>query len=121
MASSQHPRQHAVKVFDREILAHVTVGAGAQSGMHMLFVVTHPGENDDRDGDIDIADKGNERDPIDLWHLEVDNNDFAIVVSQPGSGLEAFGKRFAAMSFLPEISDQKASDARVIIDDKKLK
>jgi len=56
-------REHAVELFDGKILAHITVGACVEGRMDLLFVVTNPGENNDRKRRIQLADKGDERDP----------------------------------------------------------
>ena len=42
--------EHAVELFDRQILAHVAVRARSQSGVHSLFFVADAGEDDDRAG-----------------------------------------------------------------------
>jgi len=86
-------REHAVELLDGKILAHITVGACVEGRMHLLFVVTNPGENNDRKRRIQLADKGDERDPVYFRHLKIDNCYFAVVLGQPGSGLEAIGVR----------------------------
>ncbi len=113
-------RKHAVELFDGKILAHITVGACVEGRMDLLFVVTNPGENNDRKRRIQLADKGDERDPVYFRHLKIDNCHFAVVLGQPGSGLEAIGQSAASVALLTQISDQKFSDTRVIIDDEEL-
>ena len=47
LAGREHAGEDAVKLFDREILAHVAIGPGAQSGVHPLLVISDAGENND--------------------------------------------------------------------------
>lgn len=89
--------------------------------MHMVFIVAHTGEHDDGYLDVDVADKGGQGDAVDLGHLEVYDDNFAVVMGEPSGGFEAVGERFGGMSFLAEISDEESSDAWVIVDDKELR
>ena len=70
--------------------------------------------------DVDVADKGGQGDTVHLGHFQIYNDDFAVIVGQPGSGFEAVGKRFGGMTFLAKISDEESSDAGVIVDDEEL-
>src|ERR1700726_2380214 len=69
LTGGKDARQNTVKLFDRQILAHVAVRAGAQCGMHLLLVIADPSENNDRDFGINFADEGNERNSIPLGIL----------------------------------------------------
>ena len=62
-------REHAVELFDGKILAHITVGACVEGRMHLLFVISDTGEDDDWHCRIDFADESDERDSIDLGHF----------------------------------------------------
>jgi hypothetical protein len=42
------------------------------------------------------------------------------MVSEPDGCLETFGERFAGMAFLAEISDEKACDTGIIVNDQEL-
>src|SRR6266446_8385889 len=46
LTRGEDARQNAVKLFDRQILADVTVSSGTQGSVHPLFVVSHAGKND---------------------------------------------------------------------------
>jgi hypothetical protein len=114
-------RQNTVKLFDRQILAHVAVRAGAQCGMHLLLVIADPSENNDRDFGINFTDEGNERNSIHLGHLKIDNHDVAIVVGEPGGSLEAVGEGLARVPALAKVSDEKLGNPRVIVNDQELR
>ena len=116
----EHPCQNAVELFDWKVLADVAVSAGSQSCVHLIFVITNTGEDNNRQVLIDLTDESNEGDPVHLGHLEIDNYDFAVVLGKPVGSLKSIGKRLAAVAFLAEISDEEPSDARVIIDDEEL-
>src|SRR4029077_14875545 len=113
--------QNTVKLFDRQILAHVAVRARAQCGMHLLLVIADPSENNDRDFGINFADEGDERNSIHLGHLKIDNHDVAIVVGEPGGSLEAVSKGLAGVPALAKVSDEKLGNSRVIINDEELR
>jgi len=112
--------ENAVELFDGKILAHITIGACVEGSMHLLFVVTDPSENNDRKRRIQFSHKSDEGDSIDLGHLKIDNSHFAVVLRQPGCGLEAIGQGAASVAPLTQISDHKFSDTRVIVDDEEL-
>ena len=60
LAGREDTGQDAIKLFDREVLADVAVGPGAQGGVHSLFVVTDAGENDDREILAHLPDEGDQ-------------------------------------------------------------
>lgn len=115
------PSEHAIKLFDRQIFAHVAIRAGAQRRMHLLLIITDSGENNDRNLGINFADEGNERNSIYLWHFKIDDHHVAIVVGEPGGGLEAVGERVASVPALAEISDEELGDPGIVVDNKKLR
>src|SRR5436309_14262773 len=88
--------------------------------MHLRFVVPHAGENYDWHVGVNLANKPGQSYAVDLGHFEIDDDDLAIVVREPGSGFESVGERIAGMTFLPQVSDQEAGNAWVIIDDEEL-
>src|SRR5436853_431513 len=57
LARREDAGQHAVKLFDREVLADVTVGASSKRGMHPLFVIADASKDDDREGLAHFADE----------------------------------------------------------------
>ena len=116
-ACGQDARQDAVKLFDRQVLADIAVGAGAQRGMHPLLVVSNAGENNDRQVPIHLPDEGDQRDAIDFWHVEIDHHDITVAALKPRGRLKAFGKVFAGVAFLFEIGHEKFCDCGVIIDE----
>lgn len=120
LTSSENTGEHAVKLFDREVLAHVTVCAGMQGGVHLVLVVADAGEYDDWERRIRFAHEGDERNAIHLGHLKVDNCDFAVMVCEPGGGLKPVGQGVASMPALAKVGDEKLRDAGVIIDNEEL-
>src|SRR6202011_5172861 len=120
LTRSKNSREHAVELFNRKVLADVSVRARVESGVHLLFVVPDAGENNDRKRWIRLSHKGDERNSVHFRHLKIDNGYFAVVLREPGSGLEAIGQSDARMATLTQIRDQELSDARVIIDDEEL-
>ena len=121
MAGGQNTRKHTVKLLDWQILADVAVRPCPQSGVHLLLIVTDACENNDGQSRINFSHEGNERDSVDLRHLKIDNCHVAIVLGEPGGGLETFGQSLAGMPALTEISDQKLGDAGVVINDEELR
>ena len=120
VSSGEHAGQHAVKLFDGEIFADVAIGSGAQGGVHVVLVISHTGENDDWDGGINLTNESGQSDAIDLRHFQVDNDNLAVVMSEPSGGFEAVGEKFAGMSLLAEISGQESGDTGIVVDDQKL-
>ncbi len=57
------------------------------------------------------------RDSIHFGHVEIDDDDIAVMVLQPGGGLEALREIFAGVAFLLQIGYEKFRDGRVIIDE----
>src|SRR5437588_944334 len=112
--------EHAVELFNRKVLADVSVRARVESGVHLLFVVPDAGENNDRKRWIRLSHKGDERDPVHFRHLKIDDGYFAVVLRKPGSGLEAIDQSVASMATLTQVRDQELSDARDVIDDEEL-
>ena len=47
-AGREDSRKHAIKLLNRQILAHVAVRTRSQSGVHFLLFVADAGEDDDR-------------------------------------------------------------------------
>src|SRR5438105_15433736 len=88
--------------------------------MHLLFVVTDAGENDNWQRGIHFADKGNQRNPIHFGHSKIDNRYFTVVLGEPGGGLKSIGQGLASVPALAQVSDQELGDAWVVIDDKEL-
>ena len=86
----------------------------------MIFVISHAGKNDDRDGGINLTNESGQSDAIDFRHFEVDHDDLAVVMSKPGGGFEAIGEKFAGMSLLAEIGGQEIGNTRVVVDDQEL-
>ena len=121
MARSEYPREHTIKLFDWKILTYIAIGPGSERSVHLRFIVAHARENNDGQIRVDFADKGNERDAIDLGHLKIDNGYFAVVLRKPVSSLKSVGERLAGVTFLAEIGDKKAGDGGVIIDDEELR
>ncbi len=121
LAGGQNTRKHTVKLLDWQIFADVAVRSRAQCGVHLLLVVTDACEHNDWQSRIDFAHEGNERDSVDLRHLEIDNCHVAIVRGEPGGGLETFRQSLAGMASLTEISDEKLGDAGVVINDEELR
>ena len=120
LAPGEDALKDAIELLDRKILADVTIGAGAERRLHVVFVITHPGEYNDWDLSINVANERGKRDPINFGHFEVDDDDFAVVVSEPGGSLESVGEGFGGVAVLAEISYQESSDAGVIVDDEEL-
>ncbi len=88
--------------------------------MHFFFVVTDSREDNDGNCRINFADEGDERDSVHFWHPKIDNDNFAVIVGEPGGGLKPVDQRLAGVTLLPQVSDEKSGDGWVIIDDKKL-
>ena len=120
LAGRQHARKYRVKLFDRQILAHIAVCASPQSCVHFFFVITDSRKDNDGNRRINFADEGDERNSIHFWHPKIDNYNFAVIVGEPGGCLKSVGQRLAGMALLPQVSDEKPSDGGVIVDDKKL-
>ena len=80
LASRKNSCEDAIKLLDRKIFADVAIRAGAQSGMHLLFVITDAGENDDWKCRIRFSHERDERDSVYLRHLKIDNSDLAVVL-----------------------------------------
>ncbi len=85
--------------------------------MHFLFLVADAGEDDDRQVRPDFAEKCDERDAVNLRHVQVDDDHFAVVIFQPGSSLESLGQGGAGMAFLFQVSGEKGGDGGVVVDD----
>src|SRR5438093_13145614 len=117
LTRGEHARQNAVKLFDRQILADVTVGPSAQRSMHPLFVVSNAGKNDNRHVLTHLSDESDQRDAIDFRHIEIDHHDVTLIMLEPGGSLEAFREVLAGVTFLLEIGHEKFGDCRVIIDE----
>ena len=120
LACRQDALQHAVELFDWEILTDVAVRSGPQGGVHVLFVVAHAGENNDWYGGINLTDESRQCDAVDLGHFQVDDDDFTVVMSEPGGCFEAIGEGFGGMTELFEISDEELGYAGIIVDDQEL-
>ena len=117
LAGREDTGQDAIKLFDREILADVAVGPGAQGGVHPLLVVTDAGEDDNRKILAHFPDEGDQRDSIHFRHVEVDHDHVALIVFEPGRSLKSLGEELAGVTFLLEVGDEKFGDGGVIIDE----
>src|SRR5689334_392053 len=89
--------------------------------MHVLLIVAHAGKDDNRDLRVNVANESGQSDSIDLGHFEIDDDDFTVVMSEPGGAFESVGNGLAGVTVLTQVSDEKLSDAGVIIDDQELK
>ena len=107
-------------MFNRKVLADVAIRTRMESGVHLLFVVSDAGEDNDRECRIQLAHEGDERNPVYFRHLKIDNGHFAVVLGEPGSGLEAIGQSVTGVTPLAQVGYQKLGDARVVIDDEEL-
>jgi len=103
LTRSKNSREHAVELFNRKVLADVSIRARVESGVHLLFVVPDAGENNDRKRRVGLSHKGNERNSVHFRHLKIDNGHFAVVFRKPGGRLEAIGQSVAGMASLTEI------------------
>ena len=121
LARCEDAREDAVELFDREILADVTVGAGMKSRMHLLFVITDTCKNDDWESGIHLMHESDERNAVYFGHLKIDNRHFAVVIGKPGCRLEAIGQCLAGVLLLAQLGDEEPTDGGVIVDDKELK
>lgn len=117
LAGREDPGENAVKLFDWEILAYVTIGASPESSMHLVFIIADSGEHDNGQFVVHFADESDERNAIHFRHLKIDNHHFAVVMGQPIRGLKAVGEGFAGVTFLAEISDKEPGDGGIIVDD----
>jgi len=120
VACGEDPLQYTVELFDRKIFADVTVGASAESRVHVLFIVTHPGENNDGHGGVYFANESGEGNAIHPGHFEIDDDDFAIVVGEPGGSFEPVGNALGGVAHLLEIGDEETGDTRIIVDNQEL-
>jgi len=59
--------------------------------VHLRFVISHAGENDDRDLGVNFADERGQSNAVNLGHFEVDDDDIAIVMGEPGGSFKAVG------------------------------
>src|SRR5205807_4092103 len=118
LAGGEDAREDAVKLFDRKVLAHVTVRSGTQCGMHSFLVISDAGKNNDREALAHFPDESDEGEAIDLGHIEIDHDNVALVMLEPGGGLKTFREVFAGVTLLFEVSDEKFRDGRVIVDEK---
>ena len=99
LAGGEDARKNAVKLLNRQILADVTVGSGAQGSVHPLFVVSDAGENNDRQALAHLTDERNQRDAIDFRHVEIDHDDVTLMMLEPGGGLETLREIIAGVPF----------------------
>ena len=113
-AGGEDARKHAIKLLDREVLAHVTVGSSSKRGMHLFFFITNPGKNDNRQTGLNFPDVVDERDAVYLRHIQVDHDDFAIVHLEPARSVEALGQSLASVALLLQISGEETSDRRIV-------
>src|SRR5205823_3839430 len=107
LTSRQHACEDAIKLLDGKILADVTVGAGVKRRVHLLFIVSDPGEDDDRKNRVHLADESNQRNAVYLRHLKIDDSDLAVILGEPGCSLEPIGQGLASMTALAQIRDQE--------------
>src|ERR1700736_1955967 len=105
LTRGKNSREHAVELFNRKVLADVSVRARVKSGVHLLFVVPDARENNDRKRRIGLSHKGNERNSVHFRHLKIDNGHFAVVFREPGGRLEAIGQSVAGVAPLTQIRD----------------
>ena len=117
LASGEDARQDAVKLFDRQILADITIGSGAQGRVHPFFVVSGAGEDNNRQVPADLSNEGNQRDAIDFRHVKIDHNHVTLMMLEPGGGLEALCQVLARVPFLLEIGHEEFCDGGVVIDE----
>src|SRR5437762_7210159 len=61
LTGGENSREHAVELFNRKILADVSVRARVERSMHLLFVIADAGENDDRKDRIQLSDRKSTR------------------------------------------------------------
>lgn len=116
----EHAAQDAIELFHGKILAHVTVRSRTQRGMHLFLFVTDAGKHDDRESRSYFVDISDERNAIDLRHVEVNHHHLAIVHLEPGMRLEPFGQGSAGMTFFSEVGGKKLSDRRIVINDEEI-
>ena len=109
--------QDAIKLFHRQVLAHVTVRSCTQRGVHFFLLVTDAGKDDDRQPRSYFVDVGNERNAVDFRHVEINHHHFTIMRLEPGVRLETFGQGGAGVTFLSEVGGKELSDRQVVIND----
>ena len=117
LTGGEDARQNAVKLFDGQILADVTVGSGAQGSVHPVFVVSNAGKNNNRQALTHLPDESDQGNAIDFRHIEIDHDDVTSIMLEPGGCLKTLGEVFAGVAFLLEIGYEKLRDCWVIIDE----
>src|SRR5438128_1119150 len=106
--------------YDVQILADVTVGTGVEGRVHLLFIISDPGKDDDRKSRVHLPDESDQRNAVHLRHLKIDDGDFAVMLGEPGCSLEPIGQGLASMTALTEIRDQEFCNTRIVINDEEL-